>query len=100
MFIPDPEFYPSQISDHRSNKSNNRGGGKNVLSYLFVTTNFTKLCENYYTFEQVKKKILDEGVSCQHKGWGGGGSHVQMILGVNHTFRNECGWTDFPHLSL
>ncbi len=32
MFIPDPDFYPSQISDPGSNKSNKkRGRGKNYL---------------------------------------------------------------------
>jgi hypothetical protein len=35
-FILDPDFYPSRISDLGSNNSNKRGGGKYLLSCLFL----------------------------------------------------------------
>jgi hypothetical protein len=44
MFIPDPDFYPSRISDPRSKNSNKREGRKKfVVIPFYVATNFTKL---------------------------------------------------------
>jgi hypothetical protein len=44
MFIPDPDFYPSRISDPRSKISNKREGLKKfVLIPFYVATNFTFL---------------------------------------------------------
>jgi hypothetical protein len=44
ILIPDPEFYPSRISDPGSNNSNKReGGGKFVVLPFFVAANITKL---------------------------------------------------------
>jgi hypothetical protein len=48
MFIPDPDFYPSQIPDLGSriqdpgSKNSNKRGEKKFLSNLYVATNFTK----------------------------------------------------------
>jgi hypothetical protein len=42
--IPDPDFYPSRISDPGSKNSNKRQGWKNFfVKPYFVATNFTKL---------------------------------------------------------
>jgi hypothetical protein len=50
MFIPDPDFYPSQISDPIKT-TNGRGGS--WLPYLFCSQKFRKIV-NYF-FEQVQK---------------------------------------------
>ncbi len=49
MFIPDPEFHPSRISDPRVRiqQQQKREGG-NLLSYLFVVTNISKLKLFYF----------------------------------------------------
>jgi hypothetical protein len=46
MFIPDPDFYPSRISDPGSRiqiVTKERGEKKFVIIIFFVVTNFTKL---------------------------------------------------------
>jgi hypothetical protein len=45
MFTPDPDFYPSRISDPGSKKgaTKERNEKKFVVKPLFVATNFTKL---------------------------------------------------------
>jgi len=46
MFIPDPDFYPSQIPDLGSRiqkQQQKRGVKKLVVIPFFVATNFTKL---------------------------------------------------------
>jgi hypothetical protein len=40
MFIPDPDFYPSRISDP---KTEERGEKKFVVILFYEATNFTKL---------------------------------------------------------
>jgi hypothetical protein len=61
MFIPDPDFYPSRISDLRSRiqkQQQKRGVKKLVVITFYVATNFTKLqIINYFRFEVPKKKI-------------------------------------------
>jgi hypothetical protein len=42
MFIPDPDFYPSQIPDPKT-ATKERGEKKFVVISCFVATNFTKL---------------------------------------------------------
>ncbi len=62
--ILDPDFYPSRISDSRSNNSNKVIGGK-LLSYFFMAKNFTKqknillLNTNRYRkkFDPIDKRI-------------------------------------------
>ncbi len=39
MFIPDPEFYPSRISDPEFSNSTKRGGEKMFVLPFFVATN-------------------------------------------------------------
>jgi hypothetical protein len=57
FWIPDPDFYPSQIPDPGSNYSNQRRGvKKKLMSYLFCSHKFHKI-ENYFIFEMLKKKI-------------------------------------------
>jgi len=48
MFIPDPDFFPSQISD--STTTTKEEVPKNLLSYFFVAINFIKLYGNYLNF--------------------------------------------------
>jgi hypothetical protein len=48
MFIPDPDFYPSRISDP---KTATKERVKKFLSYIFFKI------ENYFIFEMLKKKI-------------------------------------------
>jgi hypothetical protein len=50
MFIPDPDFDPSQIPDPITAKK----GGKFVVQPNFVATNHKT--ENYFTFEREKNK--------------------------------------------
>ncbi len=56
--IPDPDFYPSRISDPGSKNSNKREGLKKivVIGYLFCSHKFHKIV-NYFIFEMLKKKI-------------------------------------------
>ncbi len=54
--IPDPDFYPSRISDPGSKNSNKREGWKKLLSYFFVITNFTKF--NIILFLNAEEKNL------------------------------------------
>jgi hypothetical protein len=57
MLSPDPgcQFLP--IADPGSEKQQQKKGAKkNLLSYLFVATNFTKL--NCFIFEMLKKKKI------------------------------------------
>jgi hypothetical protein len=42
MFIPDPDFYPSQIPDPKT-ATKERGEKKFVVVTFYVATNFTKL---------------------------------------------------------
>jgi hypothetical protein len=53
------------------------------------------LCENSFFWTGKEKNLRGDA----HRRGGGGGCHVQKIsriLTVSHTFRNECGWADFP----
>ncbi len=46
MFIPDPDFYPSRISDPGSNNSTTRGGVKFFLTYtIFSIHKYHKNCK-------------------------------------------------------
>jgi hypothetical protein len=56
MFIPDPDFYPSRISDPGSKTSQKREekGEKKCCPIFFVVTNISKL---KLIFEVVKRKI-------------------------------------------
>ncbi len=58
MLIPDPDFYPSRISDPGSKKPQWKTGvKKSLLSYLFFgAINFTKL-ETIYFWNAEEKKI-------------------------------------------
>jgi hypothetical protein len=40
--IPDPDFYPSRISNPGSKTATKERGKKKILSYFYVATNFTK----------------------------------------------------------
>ncbi len=42
MFVPDPDLYPSRISDPGSNDSN-KEEGENLFVFFIVATNITKL---------------------------------------------------------
>jgi hypothetical protein len=53
--IPDPDFYPSRISDPKT--ATKEKGEKKLLSYIFfVTTNFTKCKIILLFFELLKRK--------------------------------------------
>jgi hypothetical protein len=56
MFIPDPDFCPSRISDP---KQQQKRGVKNNLfyRYLFCRQKYHKI-DNYFILERAKKKIL------------------------------------------
>jgi hypothetical protein len=59
MFIPDPDFYPSRISDLESRikkQERKRGVKKIVVIPFFVALNFTKLLITYIMFEMLKKE--------------------------------------------
>jgi hypothetical protein len=57
MFIPDPDFCPSQIPDPGSKNCNKEKGEKQyVVLPFFVATNITKI-KNYFIVEQIKKKL-------------------------------------------
>jgi hypothetical protein len=53
MFIPNPDFYPSRVSDPKNKK---KEGGKKILHNLFCCHKCHKI-ETYFIFELVKKKI-------------------------------------------
>ncbi len=57
MFIPDPDFYPSRISDPKT-AMEDRGELKIVVIPFFGAINFPKL--NYFIFEMLKKKNLGQ----------------------------------------
>jgi hypothetical protein len=54
--IPDPDLYPSRISDPGSNK---RGGGKFICPIFYCRHKYHKI-DNYFILEQVKKKNLSQ----------------------------------------
>jgi hypothetical protein len=54
--IPDPDLYPSRISDPGSKNSYKREMKKNLLSYFFLSHKFHKI-EYYAIFEMLKKKF-------------------------------------------
>jgi hypothetical protein len=57
MFIPDPDFYPSRISDPGSKNSNKRDRWKKLdVKPFYAATKFNKIL-NYFSFEVLKKKI-------------------------------------------
>jgi hypothetical protein len=61
MFILDPDFYPSRITDLGSQipdpkTATEERSEKNVLSYFLCGHKFPKI-ENYFSFEVQKKKI-------------------------------------------
>jgi hypothetical protein len=58
MFIPDPDFYPSRISDPGSKNSNKRAGWKKICCHTFLCSHKFHKIENYFSFEVLKKKIL------------------------------------------
>jgi hypothetical protein len=57
MFIPDPDFYPSRISDPGSKNSNKREVWKKISSHTFLCCHKFHKIENYFSFEVLKKKI-------------------------------------------
>jgi hypothetical protein len=57
MFIPDPDFYPSRISDTGSKKSNKREGWKKICCHNFLCSHKFHNIKNYFSFEVLKKKI-------------------------------------------
>jgi hypothetical protein len=58
-WIPVPDIYAYMISDPGFNNSNKRGGGGGgKISFLpFLCSHIYHKIENYFIFEQVKKKI-------------------------------------------
>jgi hypothetical protein len=57
MFIPDPDFCPSRISDPGyKNSKQKRGVKKNCCPTFSCSHKYNKI-ENYFNFELVKKKI-------------------------------------------
>jgi hypothetical protein len=57
MFIPDPDFYPSRISDPGSKNSDKREGWKKNFCHSFLCGHKFQNIENYFCFEVLKKKI-------------------------------------------
>ncbi len=59
MFIPDPEFYPSRISDlgSRIQKQQRKKGVKKISCHTFFCSHKFHKIENYFIFETLKKKI-------------------------------------------
>ncbi len=55
--IPDPDFYPSRISDPGSKNSNKREGWKKICCHNFLCSHKFHKIANYYSFEVLKKKI-------------------------------------------
>ncbi len=54
MFIPDPDFYPSRISDPGSKNSYKREGWKKFVVIPFL---LPQISQNFFIFELLKKKI-------------------------------------------
>ena len=59
MFIPDPDFYPSQIPDlgSRIQKQQQKRGVKKISCHNFLFSHKFHKIANYFSFEVVKKKI-------------------------------------------
>ncbi len=57
MFIPDPDFYPSRISDPGSKNSNKRERWKKISCHTFLCSHKFHKIVNYFGFEVLKKKI-------------------------------------------
>jgi hypothetical protein len=57
MFIPDPDFYPSRISDPGSKNSNKSEGWKKIVVIPFFCSHKFHKIVNYFIFEMLKKKI-------------------------------------------
>jgi hypothetical protein len=55
--IPDPDFYPSRISDPGSNNSNKREGLKQICCHTFLCSHKSHKIKHYSSFEVLKKKI-------------------------------------------
>jgi hypothetical protein len=55
--IPDPDFYPSRISDPGSKNSSKREGWKIFFSHTFLCSHKFHKNKNYFSFEVLKKKI-------------------------------------------
>jgi hypothetical protein len=55
MFIPDPDFYSSQITDPGSD-INKRGGKKLVILSFFCSHKYHKV-ENYFILNRYRKKF-------------------------------------------
>ncbi len=55
--IPDPDFYPSRISDPGSKNSNKREGWKKISCHNFLCSHKFHKIANYFSFEVLKKKI-------------------------------------------
>jgi hypothetical protein len=61
MFIPDPDFYPSRISDPGSNSNNNRERWEKIFVLtFFVATMVTKLKKKYFRTTGKKKTNLSQ----------------------------------------
>jgi hypothetical protein len=58
MFIPDPDFYPSQTRIPDPNTATKERSEKNLLSLgTFLCSHKFHKIENYFIFEIIKKKI-------------------------------------------
>ncbi len=55
--IPDPDFYPSRISDPGSKNSNKREGWKKIWCHTFLFSHKFHKIVHYFCFEVLKKKI-------------------------------------------
>jgi hypothetical protein len=55
--IPDPDFYPSRISDPGSKNSNKRERRKKIICHTFLCSHKFHKIVNYFSFEVLKKKI-------------------------------------------
>jgi hypothetical protein len=59
MLIPDPDFYPSRISDpgSRIQKPQQKRGVKKICWHTFFCSHKFNKIENYLSFKMLKKKI-------------------------------------------
>jgi hypothetical protein len=55
--IPDPDFYPSRISDPGSKNSNKREGWKKICCHNFLCSHKFHKIAYYFSFYVLKKKI-------------------------------------------
>jgi hypothetical protein len=55
--IPDPDFYPSRISDPGSKNSSRREGCKKICYFTFFCSHKFHKIGSYFIFEMLKKKI-------------------------------------------